>query len=267
MICHVICCHLHLWKHTSTNSEIIRPTKARVTAATSAREENCQRASPQIEMSLSPWLKECVNTNPRFVLRQPFVSPSSCTINRQEETHSTHSCCWPTMLLMLDLLQTTTTTGVQQITCKVTTGREKKKKKTQKKHRTNLALLDKSDWCHARLEEKQSRVEAMPGTTQVVDGWHWCRASCLHQHPLSLLIDWRWRWQRVWYPVDAGGRLSFPTTLQQNRDYTTKSVQPRPSCRNWRAHARTHARTHTRTHTPQGNHHSKPMQKSWLKVA
>lgn len=216
-------CNHRGWKRTSTNSEIIWPIKARFTATTSARRENCQRALPQIEMS-GPFSsfermhkhKSTFCPAPAFCLFKP-----PCTINRQKKRHTLQYSlprCWPTMQLIHDLLQPLIPL------LRYNRVHAKWRLKIKTKPRDTIQVTDtmqklggvkhiESGQDNAR--GRQGRGGDNTGCWLNTKGKDWCRFYWLHQYPFSLLIDWSWRWQRECVvPVDAGGCLSFSTILQ-----------------------------------------------------
>lgn len=136
-----------------------------------------RRASLQTEKcpAFFPWLKECINT--KFVPGQPFVSSSSCTINKTErKTHSIGSCCWTTMLLMLNSLQTITITGLQRKTCNMTTENEGKP----------LTVLSKSDAFHAQLEKTELCYSNTRDKHKLLTK---CTAGCISIHSAWSLAE------------------------------------------------------------------------------
>lgn len=126
---------------------MVWPIKARVTAATSARrEELAERASPQTNVRpLSPQVEECINTNPWFVLRQPFVSSSPMHHKHTEKKHTLRTpAAGPAMQPIHDPLPPNTTTGAQQ----------EYMQSDNRKHKENCSLINQSDFHHAKLGKR-----------------------------------------------------------------------------------------------------------------
>lgn len=175
--------------------------------------------------------KSTVCPAPAFCLFKPMHHKQT-----ERDTLYRTSSCWPTMQLTIDLLQPNTT--------KSTTEYMQSDNWKQKK---NCSLIN-TKWLKSckTWKEKQVKVTACWLNTR---GQDWCRINWLHQYPFSLLIDWRWRFRRECVvPVDAGGCLSFSTTLQRNWEHRTKTNKQKrfgqlhPSCRSW-PHTPTHKRT------------------------
>lgn len=172
---------------------MIWPIKARVTAATSARTENCQRALPQIEMS-GPFSsvermykhKSTVCPAPAFYLFKPMHHKQTEKKHTLLQTFFFFAC----LLLANHAADTWTFYSPKHRylrTCK---------KSDNWKHKTN--------WSR-RLKKSDRRHAEKPGSKHTINKSKWqgqhrlltdAGCSWLHQYPFSLLIDWGRAWQR-----------------------------------------------------------------------
>lgn len=139
-------CHLHLWKHSSTNSEMIWPIKAKVNTATSARKENCRIALPQIEMSGPFSTVEGMYKHKSAIC----PAPAFCFFKPMHHKQTERDALYGLLLVAHHAADTATA----QHHYKYDRGHAKWQLKT----RTNCPLIDKSDWFHAQTWEEKQRI-------------------------------------------------------------------------------------------------------------
>lgn len=155
------------------NSEMMRPFKARVTAATSSRESPLkQKKSPLAFIKLKP----------QTLLCRPS---SSCTFNRQKKRQTTAAvppCCW---WLSTHHHHYWSTTDHMQSDCR----KQRQTAHCSLKVTNVMQILRKHGLNDARVSTALNSVRRRD----------WCRLSRLQQHPLGLLIDWRWGWREGVY--------------------------------------------------------------------